>query len=83
MKGYTEDQASKDIQAEDVIQAANMVWHMKEEMKTWRDKTTAGIPTYGNCTEFFWVGPVGIICTRVRARVKRDQRIRFSKWWIK
>ena len=47
---YTEDQAGQDIQEEDIIQAANAVWYTKAEIKTWRDKTTTGIPTYGNCT---------------------------------
>ena len=32
---YTEDQAGQDIRDEDVIQATNLVWYTKAEIKTW------------------------------------------------
>ena len=71
MKGYTEDQAGQDIQAEDVIQAANLVWYTRAEIRTWQDKTTTGIPTYGNCTECYWGGPVGMVCTHCVGKGKK------------
>ena len=71
MKGYTEDQAGQDIRAEDVIQAANLVWYMRAEIRTWQDKTTAGIPTYGNCTKCYWGGPVGMVCTHCVGKGKK------------
>ena len=69
---YTEDQAGQDIRDEDVIQAENSVWYTKAEIKTWRDKTTAGIPTYGNCVNCYWGGPVGLKCTHCDGKIIKD-----------
>ena len=89
MKGYKEDQAGEDIRAEDVIQAANLVWYMKAEIRTWQDKTTAGIPTYGNCTGCYWRGLVGMICMHCESKGKKrstyqvlkvEDKIMDSRW---
>ena len=72
VKGYTVDQAGQDIRDEDVIQAANSVWYTKAEIKTWRDKTTAGIPTYGSCVRCYWGGPVGLKCTHCDGKITRN-----------
>ena len=69
---YTEDQAGQDIRDEDVIQAENSVWYTKAEIKTWRDKTTAGIPTYGNCVNCYWGGPVGLKCTHCDGKIIKN-----------
>ena len=69
---YTEDQAGQDIRDEDVIQAENLVWYTKAEIKTWRDKTTAGIPTYGNCVSCYWGGPVGLECTHCDGKITKS-----------
>ena len=66
--GYTEDQAGQDIRAEDVIQANNLVWYTWAERRAWSEKTTAGIPTYGNCTNCCWGGPVGMVCTHCKGK---------------
>ena len=88
-EGYTKDQASQDIRAEDVIQAANSVWYMRAEIRTWQEKTTAGIPTYGNCTTCYWGGPVGMVCTHCKSKgekrptyqvLKVGQKILGSHW---
>ena len=68
MVGYTEDQAGQDIWVEDVVQADNSVWYMWAERRAWSKKTTAGIPTYGNCTDCYWGGPVGMVCMHCKGR---------------
>ena len=71
LKGHTEDQASQDIRAKDVIQAENLVWYTWAERKAWQEKTTAGIPTYGNCTDCYWGGPVGMVCMHCEGKDER------------
>ena len=68
LRGYTEDQAGQDIRAEDVIQADNLVWYTWAKRKAWKEKTTAGVPTYGNCTDCYWGGPVGMVCTHCKGK---------------
>ena len=68
----TQDQAGQDIRDEDVIQAANSVWYTKAEIKTWWDKTTAGIPTYANSTNCYWGGPVGLKCTHCDGKIIKN-----------
>ena len=72
LKGYTEDQAGQDIRDKDVIQAVNSVWYTKAEIKTWRDKTIAEIPTYGNCINCYWGGPVGMHCTHCDGEIIKN-----------
>ena len=68
VKGNTKDQADQDIRAEDVVQAKNSVWYTWPEIRTWREKTIAGIPTYGNCTDCYWGGLVGMVCTHCKKK---------------
>ena len=71
VQGYTEDHAGQDIRDEDIVEAANSVWYMKAEIKAWRDKTTAGIPTYGNCVNCYWGGPVGLKYTHCDGKIMK------------
>ena len=54
--------------AEDVVQADNSVWYTWAERRAWSEKTTAGIPTYGNCTDCYWGGPVGMVCMHCKGK---------------
>ena len=71
LKGYTEDQAGQDIRAEDVIQAENLVWYTWAKRRAWQEKTTAGIPTNGNCTNCYWGVPVGMVCKHCEGKGKK------------
>ena len=89
VKGYTEDQAGQDIRAKDVIQAKNLVWYTWAKRRAWQEKTTAGIPTCGNCTDCYWGGPVGMVCMHCKGKgekkptyqvLKVEEKILDSCW---
>ena len=59
VRNYTEDQAGMDIWDQDVLQAANGMYYMTQEIETWKVKNTQDVPTYGNCNRCYQSGPVG------------------------
>ena len=74
VQGYTEDQAGQDIQAEDVIHAKNLVWYTWDERRAWQEKTTTGISAYGNCTDCYWGGPVGMLCMHCEGKGRQKPK---------
>ena len=52
---------------------------MIAEIRTWQDKTTAGIPAYGNCTECYWGGPVGMVCTHCESKGEKKSTYQVLK----
>jgi hypothetical protein len=63
--GYTEDQEGQDIHPEDVVRPGNRRYVIKcsPEVQSWKNKSTARIPTYGNCSRSFSSGLAARICT--------------------
>lgn len=66
--GYDESMRGKLISKEHVIRAKNGYYYTEEECMAFRQRSTAGCPTYGNCNKCFQSGPVGQRCNRCRSR---------------
>ena len=59
---YTSDQEGQLIRESDVVRANNGRFYTREEPTTFKNKSTARCPTYGNCNECCASGPAGIYC---------------------
>lgn len=62
--GYDESMCGKLISNKHVIRAENKYYYTEEECLAFRQRSTAGCPTYGNCNRCFRSGPVGLMCSR-------------------
>ena len=71
VRNYTKDQAGKDIWDEDVLQAANGMYYMTEEIEAWKVKNMLEMPTYGNCYKCYWGGPINEACLECDPTVER------------
>jgi len=59
---YTSDQEGQLIRESDVVRANNGRFYTREEQTTFKYKSTAKCPTYGNCNECCASGPAGMYC---------------------
>ena len=61
---YTVDQAGQEIREENVVRPDNRKWSARDaaDVREWRQRTTAGCPTYGSCCCCYRSGPVGKTC---------------------
>lgn len=59
--GYTDDQAGKEINDNDVVRSENLVY-TRDEINMFRQKSRARCPTYGCCAWCWNAGPVGNVC---------------------
>ena len=64
---YTVDQEGQDIREEDVVHAANGIFFTEDELKRFSEKSSFGVPTYGNCHGCWSSGPVGKKCRECNA----------------